>query len=283
MSALRFAWTGAAGMACLVSVAAWGQAPKALAFCVGSDAEVSRVGIPVAAEMAVARALARGIGADARFVQLPPHDESPEQAVLAERCDAAVGVIDDPDLVAAERPPAGIALTDPYYAAGYLLIRRREVRPVRALGELGEARVGVEKESIVAYSLRQRGQRVHVLPDYDAVVRAMVQHRLDYGYLWGPLAAQLLRGRNDVVLVQEFVPVDRWNFALAVREREGGLRRELNAAIQSLAETHVVPRAFAAHGAPFLPPCAASRSESCQIRTADALAPSGGAPRSPRR
>ncbi|MBA3318975.1 MAG: hypothetical protein H0T50_12915, partial [Gemmatimonadales bacterium] len=82
--------------------------------------------------------------------------------------------------------------------------------PVSTLRELGAARVGVEKESIVAYTLRQRGHAVHVLPNASAVIRAVAERRLDYGYLWGPLAAGQLQDEQHVMLIEQFVPADRW-------------------------------------------------------------------------
>ncbi|MFN2431690.1 MAG: hypothetical protein ABR599_02520 [Gemmatimonadota bacterium] len=83
----------------------------------------------------------------------------------------------------------GIVLTAPYYEAGYALIRRRDAPPIRSLEELGDgSRIAVESHSVATFTLRQRGYGVHVLPDADAVIRAVVERREEYGYLWGPLA-----------------------------------------------------------------------------------------------
>ncbi len=60
--------------------------------------------------------------------------------------------------------------------------------------------------------------------------------------LWGPLTSRQIRDRNDVVLIKEVIPADRWNVAIAVRA-EGGLL-EQGAVARILAEADV----------PFLPP-----------------------------
>jgi len=245
----------AAGTVFCLTVSGVAQAPVELTFCVGAESPTtSRVGISPEVEVDVARALAAELGASTLFVRLDPHDTEPEQAVLAGRCQAALGVIDDPSLVTGDRSPAGISLTDPYYAAGYALISRADVRRVRTLAELGESRIGVEKESVVAFTLRQRGHRVHVLPNSGAVIRAVAERRLDYGYLWGPMAAVLLRTGTYVSAVRSFKTSDRWDFAMAVRERDDDLRRRLNTAIHTLVKTGAVAQILTEHGIPFMNP-----------------------------
>ncbi|MBA3892421.1 MAG: transporter substrate-binding domain-containing protein [Gemmatimonadales bacterium] len=209
-------------------------------------------------EIEIAGALATEIGAVAHFVQLDPHEADLEQAVLAGRCQAASGIIDDPSFVTRGRSPAGISLTDPYYAAGYVLVGRGDVTPVSTLRQLGAARVGVEKESIVAYTLRQRGHAVHGLSNASAVIRAVAERRLDYGYLWGPLAAGQLQGEQEGILIGQFVPADRWNVTIAVRGEAGELRHHLNRAIHHSLENGAVARIMAAADVPFLAPDAVS-------------------------
>lgn len=261
MSIRGLVWVGAvAGATLCPATPVAAQGPGKLTFCVAAAGPpTSSAGIPSNVEIEVAGALAAEIGATARFVRLDPHDVDPEQAVRAGRCQAALGIIDDPSLATRDRLPSGIGLTDPYYAAGYVLVGRADVKPVRTLGQLGAARIGVEKESIAAYVLRQRGNRVHVLPDAPAVVRAVAERRLDYGYLWGPLAAGHLRARNAVIPIRQFVPADRWNVAIAVRSEAGDLRHGLNQAIHRLLNDGAVARILAAGDIPFLAPEPAHR------------------------
>lgn len=209
----------------------------------------------------VARALAAQIGTQARMIRLDHHEESPAQAVLAGRCDAALGVMDDPTLVAAPGTPAGVLLTHPYYTVGYLLVRRPHGKRARTLRDVGEARLGVERESIAAYTLRQRGHRVHVLFNSAAVIRSVAERRLDYGYLWGPLAARLLGERHDVVVAGEFLPADQWNLTVAVREDGANLHHRLDEAIRVSLESGAIRRILAEYRLP-LPP----RQTSIKVR-----------------
>lgn len=231
------------------------QVPRTLTFCAGmGNLPMSQEGQVPGFEVEFARSLAERLGAEARFEWLEPHTDSFEQAVLEGRCDAALGAIVDPGPMAGDRTIAGVALTEPYYGAGYLLIQRVGTRSVRSLPELGDARIGVEMESIPIFTLRQRGHNMYALRDYEAVIEAVAERRVDYGYLWGPLAAWLLRDRTDVVASEGFEPVERWNFALAVREEEEELLRHLNAAIRELARSKEIARIFASYGVPYLPP-----------------------------
>lgn len=224
------------------------QSTPALSFCAGADnSPMSQERTSDGIEVEFARALAAEMGAEAAFVWLDAHTESIEQAVLNGRCDAALGAIVDPGPMAGSRALDGVALTAPYYHAGYVLIRGAATRPLRTLAELGGRRVAVERESIATFSLRQQGRRVHVLHDYQAVVAAVADHRVEYGYLWGPIAAWALRNRRDVVVSEGFIASEQWGFALAVRDRDALLRRRLNRAIRALADRDAVLRIAAAY------------------------------------
>jgi polar amino acid transport system substrate-binding protein len=237
------------------ATAASAQTVKTLTFCAGTDnLPLSHPGSGI--EVEFARALAPRIGAEARFTWLDAHEESFEQAVLDGRCDAALGAIVDPGPMAGDRTLPGVKLSDPYYAAGYLLVRRVVARPVRTLEEIGDSRIAVEMVSIPVYTLRQRGLGVYALRDSEAVIQAVADGRAEYGYLWGPLTASLLRDRNDVVLVKEFEPEERWSFALALRASGGELLDAVNAAIGEMVREGEMERIFARYGVPFLRPTA---------------------------
>ena len=214
------------------------QVGQPLAFCLASDnlpfssAEADR-GI----EVEIARAISERLGREALFVWRDAHgEESPEEALQGGRCDVAAGAIVDPGQMAEGRRVPGLALTDPYYSAGYLLIHRQGVPSAGTLTDLGDVRIGVEMISIPVYTLKLRGHKVYAMHDHNKVIEAVADGRIDYGYIWGPLAAWLLRNRDDVVLAETFKPVDRWNFALAVRQEDEPLRQALNRGIRELVE-----------------------------------------------
>jgi polar amino acid transport system substrate-binding protein len=243
------------------------QTRDSLTFCVGVDnlpmSAATGTG-PTGFEVDLARALAERLGKRARFEWLDPHHDFTEKAVVDGRCDAALGAILEPGGMAGAQPVTGVTLTEPYYRAGYLLIRRPEAPPVSSLDGLRGKRIALEGESLVTYTLRQQGHQVYVLRDYASVVDAVADGRAEYGYLWGPLAASLTRQRSDVVLAEEFQPPQLWSFATAVLQESSPLRQALDGAIRELTAEGVVAEIFAQYGVPYLPPCSsAATGRSC--------------------
>jgi ABC-type amino acid transport substrate-binding protein len=250
-------------MAAAAAAAAETRGPESLTFCVGLDnLPLAEAAPPSGIEVDFARALASRLGREARFEWIDPLEDIVEQAVLDGRCDVALGAILEPGDMVGARPVTGVALTDPYYGAGYLLIRRAGARPAPALEQLRDTRVAVEGEAIVTYTLRQQGQKVHVLRDYRAVIDALAEGRAEYGYLWGPLAAWLLRDRTDVVVADEFRPTQLWSFAMAMRQDDARLRQELNGAIRELIRSGAVAAVFTKYAVPYFSPCSAAASGS---------------------
>ena len=210
--------------------AAQPSGPAALRLCLADPHEAEGDG-PAAA---LARLLAAQLGGGAQVVAIGADEVSAADAVRAARCDVAVGMLAEPGPMAERPDTAGLALTRPYYAAGYVLVRRPDAPPVRSLAEVGGRRIAVEGESVAAFTLRHRGYRVHVFPDRDGVVAAVADGRAAVGYLWGPHAAPMLRARPDVVVAPEFTPPDRWRFALATRAGDAAGRARLNRAVGAL-------------------------------------------------
>lgn len=239
----------------LACVEASAQASAPLRFCTAQhNLPMSAAHPPSGVELEVAQAIARKLGTRAEFVWRESDAEGIEQGVLEGRCDAALGVMAETSGIAAGPPLPGVARTRPYYGAGYVLIHRPASRTVETLAELGDTRIAVETESVPIYTLKQRGHKVHALFDYDGVIAAVSDGRAEYGYLWGPAVARLLRDRKDVVIAPGFRPDDRWNFALAVREDSLQLRQKLNEAIQAVVREGTVAGIFARHRVPYLPP-----------------------------
>lgn len=236
-----------------VTAAAAAQAPAPLRFCLADhNLPMSAASPPSGVEVELARALSGALDRDAELRWLDEHEEG-HDVVLRGGCDFAFGGVIDPGLADGHLPP-DLVLTAPYYAAAYQLVRRRGAPPVRTLAELGASRIGVESESVAIYTLKQRGQNVYALHDYDAVIRAVADGDIDYGYLWGPLAAHLLRDRDDVVVTRGFRPEDRWNFALIGRRADRVLVAGLDAAIRRLERDGVIAQIFERYAVPYLAP-----------------------------
>lgn len=243
-----------------VAAAVWGQPsaaaalPDELTFCVGQG-NLPLSGNARGIELEIARALAGRLGVKPRFEWLHPQMESFEEAVATGRCDAAMGLIADPGPLAGDRTLPGVVLTEPYYDAAYLVIRRPDTPPLRDLDELGPRRIATEATSIAVFTLRQRGKSIAVLDRHESVVDAVAEGREAYGYLWGPIAARLLSGRDDVVIDPVFEPVDRWSFAIGLGAAASERRLDLNAALMQLKGSGKIAEIFEAHRLPYLAPC----------------------------
>ena len=57
-----------------------------------------------------------------------------------------------------------------------------------------------------------------------------------------------------MVVVQEFEPIERWYFAVAVPQTAQELREALNGAIRALIRDGVVARIFASYGVSYVKP-----------------------------
>ena len=102
--------------------------------------------------------------------------------------------------------------------------------------------------------------------DADSVIEAVAAGTARYGYLWGPVAAWKLKGREDVVLAPEFQPADRWDFALALRPGEEALYREVDGALRLLMENGTVRKTFADFSTPYLAPSSNSLAQGPESR-----------------
>lgn len=227
-----------------------------IVFCAGAaNMPMSQAGSPPGFDVEIAEAIAAELGRAARFEWLGPESDGVDHAVRQGRCDVALGVLATAGLMVGQPVLDGLALTRPYYRAGYRIVRRPDADPLPTLEHAGDEWIAVEGESVATFTLRQRGRRVYVLFDHAAVLEAVADGRVRYGYLWGPLAAWRALDRDDVVLAREFEPVDRWSFALAVRDDDRALRRTLDRAIARLCANGTIDRILGRYG---LPPLSAS-------------------------
>ena len=144
-----------------------------------------------------------------------------------------------------------LALSHPYYRAAYMLVHRLDTRSARTLSELAGQHLGVEMVSIPIFALKQRGHKVYALDDTEAVIDAVGDGRIDYGYVWGPAASALLADRKDVVISPEFLPTDQWDFAIALRP-DSKLIGPTNRAVERLLAGGVIEKIFRRYEVPYL-------------------------------
>lgn len=156
----------------------------------------------------------------------------------------AGGKVASGDALTQAQPVPGITLTRPYYNAGYVLVRRVQTTPVQQLADLGDERIAVEMVSIPMYTLKHRGLGVFAVDDHAAVIDAVADGRANYGYVWGPIAAWDLRGRDDIVIERQFKLQEHWDFAMAVRTEDHRLKKELDGALAALDQSGELAKLF---------------------------------------
>lgn len=229
------------------------QTKDPLAFCLAEDnLPFSAATPPQGIDVELATAIGERLGREVEFIWQGPEEPTPEAALRKGHCDIAMGAIADVGSMAQSNRVPGLKLTLPYYSAGYVLIHRPDVSSPRTLAGVGDSRIAIEMVSIPIYTLKQRGYKVYALDDYDAVINAVADGRAEYGYVWGPLAAWLLRDATAVVLAGEFEPAERWEFAMAVREDHSSTLKALNSTIEELVQSGALSRIFSAYHVPYM-------------------------------
>lgn len=235
------------------------RAADPLVFCLaGGNLPFSATYPPRGIDVDLAHAIGAHLDREVEFVWQSIEEESPEAALRAKRCDATMGAIVDPGEMAERSQVPGLALTQPYYRACYRLIHKPSTASPTSLADVGEARIGVDMTSIPIYTLKQHGYRVYALADTEAVVEAVADGRVRYGYAWGPHVGWLLLDREDVVLAKGLEPEECWQFAIAVRDEDRALREALAAAIEQLVASGQAQKMFASHGILYMPPVKAA-------------------------
>lgn len=232
-----------------------GPAERPLRFCLAAhNLPFSTSHPPWGIDGELAQKLGAKLNREAIFVWISEEEESPEAALTEGRCDMAMGAIVEAGGMAQRSTVPGLALTSPYYTAGYMLIHQPSRSSPSKLEELSGQRVAVEMVSIPIYTLKQRGHSVYAVDDSEAVVKAVAESRVPYGYVWGPVGAWLIRDRDDVRLSTSFDPVERWSFAIATRAADQQLRKRIDEALRELVSTGEVQRIFARYDVPYLKP-----------------------------
>ncbi|MHB1561065.1 MAG: substrate-binding periplasmic protein [Isosphaeraceae bacterium] len=202
-------------------------------------------GKPRGLDTAVAEAVARVLKRPVEFHWCA----SPEcswHCLPEERCDIVVGQPLD------SGPPRGVAWSVPYAGARFALVVPRDGPAVRSLEDLRGKRVGIVAGTVV---LSEKDHAVARFRTRDALLDGFAGARLDAAFLDGDFAAWYLHEHPKLPLrlVDQFVPRERWNMAVAVRANDGDLLVAINRALAQLAETNELRKIYERHGVPFRP------------------------------
>lgn len=222
-------------------------------------------------DVELARALAERMGLKLRLHWIDVQRETAIGELLDGECDLAFGAAIDPAAVNDEEELAGkVIYSRPYYGTGYLLVVRKQGPRVQSLAELkGEKsrRLGTEAGSVADYHLAQNGYQRRLFRTQLAVLKALQDNDIDYGYLWANVGWTLQHSPDFALeIVPNYVPVDRWNIAIAMRHADNELKKQVDAALEKLVDDGTVSRALARYHVPYFPPFAEAEKKAEVLR-----------------
>ncbi|MGH7170388.1 MAG: substrate-binding periplasmic protein, partial [Gemmataceae bacterium] len=218
-------------------------------------------------DVEIARALAKEMGVKLRIEWLDVRRDTAVGKLLQRKCDLALGSAVDPNAVEDEEELAGkVIYSRPYYGSGYLLVQRKNGPHVHSLADIKGAksrRLGAEAGSVADYRLRQRGYLRRLFRNQLAVLKSLNDGDIDYAYLWAN-AAWTLHTSPDWALeiAANYVPEDRWNIAVALRQGDDELKKHVDAALEKLVKDGTVSRTLKRYHMPYFPAFAEEKSAS---------------------
>jgi ABC-type amino acid transport substrate-binding protein len=227
-----------------------------------SSAKEERPGFDVE----LAQELAKAIGLKLKINWLDIHRETAMGKLLSNHSDLCFGAAVDENAVEDDDELAErVIYSLPYYSTGYLLVTRQKGPQVKSLAELkGEKsrRLGTEAGSVADYTLRQRGYLRSLYRNQLAVLKAIDDGAIDYGYLWANVGWALhATPEFKLQIVPGFVPEDRWNVAVAMRKSDVELKRRVDTAIEKLVKDGTPAKALARYYVPHFPPFEEKKKE----------------------
>lgn len=200
-------------------------------------------------EVEIAQAMAAELGVRAEYVWVTWDALIP--ALTSERCDAIINGM----FITEERDQI-IDFTKPYYASGETILVRKDNESVRDLKDLDGKSVGVLAGSVTVGELEKKGiGNLEVYPDQNTIILELNNGRIDAAYLEAPSAALTIK--NDptlnVKVVESYVPDERWNAGVGLREEDDDLEQALNDVIDNLHEKDTVRTILNKYNVPYFP------------------------------
>ncbi len=205
------------------------------------------------------RALAKEMSVKLRIDWLDIRRATAVGKLLERESDLAFGTAIDPNAFEDDDELAGrVIFSKPYYGTGYMLVTRKNGPRVKSLAELkGDKarRLGTEAGSVADYQLRQRGYLRSLFRNQLAVLKALHDGAIDYGYLWANVGWTLHASPDFALeLVPGYVLEDHWNIGIAMRHGDDELKKHVDAALDKLIKDGAVARALARYHVPYFPP-----------------------------
>lgn len=231
--------------------------PRPLVIC-GVPASMPRTdrtpdGKPRGLDAAVAERVARILGRPAEFHWCAGAGCS-WHCLPEKRCDVVAGQPID------SGPARGVAWSVPYAGARFGLVVPKDHAgqgQVRSLDDLRGKRVGIVAGTI---ALAEKDHAITRFRTREALLDGFEAEHLDTAFLDADFAAWYLHEHPKLALrlVDDFVPRERWNMALAVRSTDAELLVAINRALGQLAESGELRKIYEGYGVPLHPPFTAA-------------------------
>ncbi len=167
------------------------------------------------------------------------------------RCDVVAGQPTD------SGPPRGVAWSVPYAGARFGLVVPREPKGIRSLDDLHGRRVGIVAGTV---ALAEKDHAIARFKTREELLDRFAAANLDAAFLDADFAAWYLHEHPQLPLrlVNELVPRERWNMALAVRAGDAELLVAINGALAQLAESGELRKIYDEYGVPLHAPFTAT-------------------------
>jgi polar amino acid transport system substrate-binding protein len=221
-------------------------------------------------DVEIARALAKEMGVKLRIDWLDVQRETAVGKLAQGECDLALGAAVDTNAVEDDEELTGkVMYSRAYYSTGYLLVERKNGPHVHSLADIkGEKsrRLGAEAGSVADYRLRQRGYLRRLYRNQLAVLKALNAGDIDYAYLWANVGWTLHTSPDLALEVAAgYVPEDRWNIAIALRQGDDELKKHVDTALAKLVQDGTVSRILSRYHVPYFPAFSEEKTENAGV------------------
>jgi polar amino acid transport system substrate-binding protein len=176
------------------------------------------------------------------------------------KCDVILGHPHD------DGAPKDIAWSVPYAGSQFGLVVPRDTKDIRSLADVVDKRVGIVAGSV---ALPENKHTVVRFKTREEALDRFTTDKLDAAFVDADFAAWHLHANPKLELrvVEEYVPREHWNMALAVRTKDAQLLVEINKALAELAESGDLKKAYADLGVPYRVPFTGSANRPAPIDT----------------
>lgn len=150
-------------------------------------------------------------------------------------------------------PARDVAWSVPYAGSQFGLVVPLDAKGIRSIVDLRDKKIGIVAGTV---ALDAKDHDVVRFKTREELLDQFRTMRLDAAFLDGDFAAWYLHAHPDrhLRLVEEYVPRERWNMAVAVRPSDSEMLAAINRAISKISASQQIWKLYADHGVSFHAP-----------------------------